>query len=70
MANQCYCGRSQILPYCDGSHARPGAAASSEAEEAEGAEEASEAVSAAKAPSGRPGLFERLFGRRRDGQSV
>lgn len=20
MANRCYCGRSQMMPYCDGSH--------------------------------------------------
>ncbi len=27
MSGRCYCGRSRILPYCDGSHALPHEAA-------------------------------------------
>jgi hypothetical protein len=51
MSNHCYCGHSEIMPYCDGSHATLGQAKPGQRPSPEAAPPADTAENAAPAPS-------------------
>ncbi|MFM2129034.1 MAG: Iron-binding zinc finger type [Pseudomonadota bacterium] len=66
MANHCFCGHSQMMPWCDGSHERLGRAQRQTAEAAEDSppfEKTDDTDGKAAAEPGRKGWFARLFGR-------
>jgi CDGSH-type Zn-finger protein len=63
MPNYCYCGRSEMQPFCDGSHnVLPARTAAAEEGVPTSAPPPSE-ESATTTEAARPGLFRRLFGR-------